>query len=149
MNKRWSRWVGTILPIAAVTVFALSGVRAHGQAVYGQILGNVTDPTGAAVPGATITVTDVTKGTVVTAISKEDGEFVIEHLIPDVYSVKVEAKTFKSYEQTDLHIFADTSDNVHAILAPGAASETVEVDAASIPQLKTDRADVATNYTAQ
>ncbi len=149
MNKRSSRWVRTILPIAAVTVLAVSGVRANAQAVYGQILGNVTDPTGAAVPGATITVTDITKGTVVTAVSKDDGEFVIEHLIPDVYSVKVEAKTFKSYEQTDLHIFADTTDNVHAILAPGAASETVEVDAASIPQLKTDRADVATNYTAQ
>jgi hypothetical protein len=149
MNIRLSRWVRTILPLAIFAVLAVSGIRAHSQAVYGQIQGNVTDPTGAAVPGATITVKDVSKGSVVTVVSKDNGEFVVEHLIPDAYDVKVEAKNFKSYEQKGINIFADTTDNVHAILALGAATETVEVDATDIPQLKTDRADVATNYTAE
>ncbi len=149
MINRRSRWVRTILPLAIFAVLAVSGIRAHGQAVYGQILGNVTDPTGAAIPGATITVTDVSKGSVVTVVSKDNGEFVVEHLIPDAYDVKVEAKNFKSYEQKGINIFADTTDNVHAILALGAATETVEVDATDVPQLKTDRADVATNYSAE
>ncbi len=68
---------------------------AFGQAVYGSIYGTVSDATGAAVPGANVTVTDVAKGTSVTVQSNGSGDFTVEHLIPDVYDVKVDASGFK------------------------------------------------------
>jgi outer membrane receptor protein involved in Fe transport len=122
---------------------------AFGQAVYGSIFGNVTDATGAAVPGATITVTDVAKGTSVTTQSNSTGDFTVEHLIPDVYDVKVEASGFKGYQQRGIQLFADTSVKVTAGLTAGGSDITVEVRADEVPQLKTDRADVATIFGAR
>jgi outer membrane receptor protein involved in Fe transport len=103
----------------------------------------VTDASGAAVPGATITVTDENKGTSVTAKSNESGNYTVEHMIPDLYTVKVEMTGFKSFETNHLQILADTSPKVDATMQAGGASETINVNADAIPQLKTDRADVA------
>jgi outer membrane receptor protein involved in Fe transport len=129
----------------AVCVLAFSPV-AYGQAVYGSIFGSVVDTTGAAVPGATITVTDEGKGTSVTATSNASGEFTIEHLIPDLYDVTVAAQGFKGFEQKGIQLFADTSTKVVASMTVGGSDQTVEVDADSVPQLKTDRADVSTIF---
>ena len=115
----------------------------HAQAVYGSVNGTVTDASGAAIPGATITVTDETKGTSVTAKSNESGNYTVEHMIPDLYTVKVEMTGFKSFETNHLVVQADTSPKVDATMQTGGASETVNVNADAIPQLKTDRADVA------
>ncbi|HWZ52240.1 MAG TPA: TonB-dependent receptor [Granulicella sp.] len=130
-------------------VLLLGAPSAFSQAVYGSIFGTVTDPTGAAVPNATITVLDVAKGTSITTQSNGAGEFTAEHLIPDIYSVKVTAQGFKSYEQTGLQIFADTSTKVTAALALGAETQTVEVNADQVPLLKVDRADVSTEFGSQ
>jgi outer membrane receptor protein involved in Fe transport len=120
--------------------------RAFGQAVYGSIYGTVTDATGAAIPGANVTVTDTAKGTSVTVQSNGTGDFQVEHLIPDVYDVKVEASGFKGYQQTGLQVPADTALKVSPALTPGGSEVTVEVNASEVPQLKTDRADVSTVF---
>ncbi|MGI4827735.1 MAG: TonB-dependent receptor [Janthinobacterium lividum] len=123
--------------------------RAMAQAVFGTIYGTVTDASGAAVPNAKVIVTDVAKGTNVTLQSNGSGEFTNDHLIPDTYSVKVESHGFKAYEQTDIRVFADTSFKVTAALQVGDAGQTVEVNANQVPLLKTDRADVATEFSSQ
>jgi outer membrane receptor protein involved in Fe transport len=135
----------TVGLLFAVCVLAFSPV-AYGQAVYGSIFGSVVDTTGAAVPGATVTVTDEAKGTSVTATSNASGEFTIEHLIPDLYDVTVAAQGFKGFEQKGIQLFADTSTKVVASMTVGGSDQTVEVDADSVPQLKTDRADVSTIF---
>jgi len=122
---------------------------AFGQAVYGNIFGTVTDNTGAVIPKATIVITDEAKGTAVTLESNDSGEFTAEHLIPDTYDIKVSATGFKTYETKGLTVFADTSAKVEASLMIGGAGETIEVNADTIPQLKTDRADVSTEFAAQ
>jgi hypothetical protein len=132
---------------AAALLFA-SGPSALAQAIYGQILGTVTDSTGAAIPNATVTVTDVAKGTSVSLTSNGAGEFTAEHLIPDVYSIKIAAAGFKGFEQTGLQVFADSAPKVAAVLAVGGSDQVVEVSADTVPQLKTDRADVATTFNA-
>ncbi len=135
--------------IALSTLAALvvtSGTHSFGQAVYGSIVGTVTDATGAVIPNATITVTDVAKGTSVSAQSNGSGEFAVDHLIPDTYDVKVAAAGFKGYSTTGLHLFADTAAKIDASLTTGGADQTVEVSADSVPQLKTDRADVSTIF---
>jgi hypothetical protein len=107
---------------------------AFGQAVYGSIYGTVTDATGAAVPGANVTVMDVAKGTSVNVQSDGSGEFRVDHLIPDVYDVKVDASGFKGYQQKGIQVFADSAVKVTAALSPGGSEVTVEVSADAVPQ---------------
>jgi len=145
MSKRSLPCIG----IAIVTMALLGNPFAAAQAVYGEIHGTVTDNTGAVVPNATITVTDQAKGTTVNATSNEAGEFTVSHLIPDPYDVKVTATGFKGYEQKGIQVLADESATVGAVLAVGASTETVEVNADAVPQIKTDRTDVATNFTSE
>jgi outer membrane receptor protein involved in Fe transport len=137
-----------VVLLSAVCVLTFSPL-AFGQAVYGSIYGSVTDSTGAAIPDATVTVKDDAKGTSVTAQSNGAGEFTIEHLIPDTYDVTVAAKGFKGYEQKGIQLFADTSMKVSAALSAGGSDQVIEVNADTIPQLKTDRADVSTVFDAK
>jgi hypothetical protein len=116
-----------------------------GQAVYGSILGTVTDPTGAAVNAAKVTVTSQTKNTSTEATTNESGNYSISHLIPDVYTVRVEGTGFKALQFKDVQVSADSGSRVDGQFQVGGTSETVEVTAEA-PQLKTDRADVATEF---
>jgi len=115
------------------------------QAVYGSILGTVTDPQGAAVAGAKVTVTNQRKGTSDTATTNQDGNYSVTHLVPDTYLVRVESSGFKVSEQKDVIVSADAGSRVDLQFQVGGASETVEVTAEA-PQLKTDRADVAVTF---
>lgn len=136
-----------LLSAAFLTILLLlTNSSAYGQAVYGSIFGTVTDATGAVVPNATVTVTDVAKGTSSTVTSSGSGEFTADHLIPDVYNVKVTAQGFQSFQQTGIQVFADTSTKMQVTLQVGASDTTVEVNAETLPLLKTDRADVSTVF---
>ncbi len=134
---------------AAAAVLIVAAPSAIGQAIFGSITGTVTDSTGAAIPNATITILDTAKGTSSTITSNASGEFTADHLIPDVYTVKVAATGFKTYQQTNLTLFADTVSKVTAALEIGGAEQTVEVNADQVAQLKADRADVATTFSSQ
>jgi len=131
------------------TALVMSGRSGFGQAVYGSIVGTVTDSTGALIPNATITVTDAAKGTSTTIQSNGSGEFTAEHLIPDPYDLTVTMAGFKTFSTKGVLVSADTSRKVEAALQTGAAGETISVDADSVPQLKTDRADVSTVFGAK
>src|SRR5207253_9166894 len=82
---------------------------ASGQAVFGSIFGTVTDPSGAAVPNAKVTVTSVAKGTSVETTTKADGNYSATHLTPDTYNLKAEGAGFKSFEPTTIVVSSDTS----------------------------------------
>jgi hypothetical protein len=122
---------------------------ASAQSVYGSIFGTVSDSTGAAVPGATVTVKDEAKGTVVNVTSNGAGDYSVPHLIPDVYDLKVTAKGFKSFETKGISVQADTAPRIDPTLQVGGGTETVEVSAETQPELKTDRADVSTVFDQQ
>jgi len=134
----------TALVVLAVTSTICTPV-AFGQAVYGSILGTVTDPQGAAVAGAKVTVTNQRKGTIETTTTNQDGNYSVTHLVPDTYSVRVEAPGFKVSESKDVIVSADAGSRVDLQFVVGGNSETVEVTAEA-PQLKTDRADVAVTF---
>lgn len=133
------------LAVLLLAVSVLTMQSASAQAVYGSILGTVTDAQGAVVPGAKITVTSVAKGTVETATSNESGNYSVSHLIPDTYTVRFEAAGFKAGEAKDVTVSADASAKVDGVMTVGQVNETVEVTAEA-PQLKTDRADVSTTF---
>ena len=143
MNKN----VRTALVLALFACASLLLIApASAQSVYGSIFGTVTDSTGAAIPGAAITVKDVAKGTVVTATSNASGDYSVPHLIPDVYNLKVEAKGFKTFETQGITVQADTAPRIDPTLEVGGADTTVTVNADQQPILKTDRADVSTVF---
>lgn len=127
-------------------LFAIWTPMASGQAVYGSIIGTVTDPSGAAVPNAKVTVSSQTKGTSVETTSNDSGNYSVTHLIPDVYSVRIEGQGFKTLQLKDIPVSADAAANVNAHFQVGSTSEQVEVTAEA-PQLKTDRADVSVEFT--
>jgi len=122
---------------------------ASAQSVYGSIFGTVSDSTGAAVAGATVTVKDEAKGTVVNVTSNASGDYSVPHLIPDVYDLKVSAKGFKSFETKGISVEADTAPRIDPTLQVGGGAETITVNAESQPELKTDRADVSTVFDQQ
>jgi hypothetical protein len=136
-------WMG--LAVSLVSLCMLTPTAAFAQAVYGSILGTVTDPHGAAVAGAKVTVTNQRKGTEDTTTTNADGNYSVTHLVPDTYTVKVEGTGFKVSQQKDVIVEADAGARVDLKFQVGTATETVEVTAEA-PQLKTDRADVAVTF---
>ncbi len=141
-----SRNLGRLGVAAALCV---PGLYAHGQAVYGNIYGVVQDASGAVVPNATVTITDTAKGISVTAQSNASGEYTVGHLIPDPYNVKVDAAGFQTFETTGVVVRADQGFKIDATMQIGSASQVVEVRSDTVPQLKTDRADVSTTFSSK
>src|SRR5579862_7523887 len=141
MVKR-SVWVGLLI---LALVVSLHVPQAVAQAVFGSIFGTVTDPQGAGVVGAKVTVTNVAKGTVEETTTNESGNYTVTHLIPDLYNVRIEATGFKVFEVKNIQVSADASAREDATLSVGDVTQTVEVSG-EVEQLKTDRADVSITF---
>jgi hypothetical protein len=129
----------------ALLLIVLAPVHAQAQAVYGSISGIITDPSGAVVPGATVTVTSVERKTADVVVSNESGYYLKERLLPGTYEVKGELQGFKTAVFPSIRVNVDSQTPLNIKLEQGAISEAVTVAGFS-PVLKTDRADVATTF---
>src|SRR5438270_5332617 len=76
-------------------IAGILGAAAYGQQVFGSILGTATDPSGAPVANAKVTITDENKGNKFEITTNESGNFVRGNLIPGTYRVEVESVGFK------------------------------------------------------
>jgi hypothetical protein len=141
--KREARIAWVVAICFVVALCASSSAR--GQAVYGSVIGSVTDSQGAAVAGAKVTVTSTTKGTTEEATTNESGNFTVTHLLPDTYRITIEAAGFKKQDIASVAVFADTASHADTQLEVGQVTQTVEVTG-ELPQLKTDRSDVAIEF---
>lgn len=142
-SRSGRRMVQSISLIALMLAICCWNSAASAQAVYGSIFGTVTDASGAAIPNATITVTNISKGTSTTTQSGPSGDYRAEHLIPDSYKVQATAQGFQSAVAGNVVVYADTSPKIDLKLAVGGTTTTVEVTSAA-PLLQTDRSDVST-----
>ena len=131
--------------LCLVLMTALAPGALFGQAVYGSIFGTVTDPSGAAVPNATVTITETSKSTSVTIHTNADGNFNQTRLVPGTYRVRVEGQGFKVSLLDNIVVNADTASPANIELQTGAVTEEITVTAEA-PLLKTDRSDVATTF---
>lgn len=135
-----------ISPVAlTLLVGCMLSAIAMGQAVYGSIFGTVNDSNGAAVPNATVTITNLGSNTVDSVKTNASGNYNATRLIPGKYRIKVEAQGFKSSVIDSVVVNVDTATSADLALQAGAVSEEVTITAEA-PQLKTDRADVATTF---
>lgn len=131
--------------LLAALVSLMFSLGASGQAVSGNIVGTVTDPSGAAIPGADVTITDVDRGLTYQTKSNADGNYTQTHLLAGHYTVKVTASGFAEFA-APADVEVDQTTSVNAQLQVGKAASTVTVTAET-PLLKVDRADVSTTLT--
>src|SRR5215813_12039010 len=117
------RFVLACLAVLSLTM-GLGVSNASAQAVYGSIIGTVTDSQGSAVVGAKVTVTSVTKGTADETTTNDSGNYSVTHLIPDNYKVHVEAQGFKAYDIPNVRVDADVAAKVDAAMQVGAVTQT-------------------------
>jgi len=117
---------------------------AQAQGSTADVLGTVTDPSGAVIPNAKITALNTGTGITRTVQSGNGGEYVITALQIGTYKVTVEAAGFKSFVAKDLTLSTGDRMRVDAKLTLGAANETVEVSTSAIQGLQTDDSTVGT-----
>ena len=132
----------------AICLGILPGTTAHGQQVFGSIVGNVTDSTGAVVVGGNVTITETTKGVIFTTKTNASGLYSQGQLIPGTYTVAIEAPTFQKVVSTPLVVNFDQVTRFDATLTAGSSTQTIQVTDAA-PLLETDRVDVATTLTSE
>jgi Carboxypeptidase regulatory-like domain/TonB dependent receptor-like, beta-barrel len=94
------------------------------------LTGTVTDPSGAVIAAAAVTVTQQGTSVKRTAVTNATGQFNVPSLLPAAYTVSVEARGFKTFVQ-DVTLLADQIASLHIALQLGQATETVTVEAAS------------------
>ena len=129
---------------AALACLALTFLptASFAQAVYGSIVGNITDSTNAAIPHAKVTVRDLGKGVSYSTTTNETGNYSQTHLIVGLYEVRVEAPGFETYIQQNVNVSVDLTTQVNAQLHPGAVGEVISVTGEA-PLLKTEKSDVS------
>lgn len=129
--------------LAAFTFALLLAVPgpSNAQVLYGTLVGNVKDPTGAVVPGATVTVIQAQTGLTRQVQTDSRGGYTASTLSAGTYTVRISAKGFKTFVRADVPVVINTVNRVDATLEVGAVNQTVQVNA-SAAVLQTDRADV-------
>ena len=129
---------------ALISVVAFGAILALGQAIDGNVVGTITDASGAAVVGADVTVTNVATNVSATTKTNGSGEYRFEHLLNGTYRVSVKMTGFKTIsEQVDIEVSKTATRNIS--LQPGAASETIEVSGTP-PTLDTTTAQIQSTY---
>jgi len=104
---------------------------AAAQAVSGTILGTVTDTSGAAVPGASVTLTNSGTGLTRTVVSDSNGEFTAPSLPTGKYKLVAELPGFKTFTIPDIDLGVDQHLKFNVQMAVGAVEENVTVTASS------------------
>lgn len=139
--------VRLILLAGATAPVMLPGMM-MAQAVNGSLLGTITDQSNAAVPGATVTITEVKSGATKTTKTNESGVYDFEALQPGTYQVSAIQSGFKAAKVENVAVVVNTTRRVDLSMSVGSTDESVTVSAAN-EILKTDRADVAVDITSQ
>ncbi|PYV86930.1 MAG: hypothetical protein DMG05_18585, partial [Acidobacteria bacterium] len=132
------------------TLFLLLGfvLPGLGQINEGTVVGTVRDSTGASVPGATVTVTNVDTNVESSTVTNTVGEFIVTNLIPGRYKVVCTLEGFRRQVFTDLTLRAGTSSRVDFTLQPGELRQEMTVTSEA-PLLQTENAGVGTTLSNQ
>lgn len=135
MNKKTIRvcvWV-----CAAITAALLVWVgAASAQTFRGTILGTVTDASGAAVPGATVTIKNTGTGLTRVVTTSDDGTYSVPELPIGTYTVSVGKEGFKSAVVSGVVVEVAGERRADVALTPGEVAQRVEVSASDLPQVE-------------
>jgi hypothetical protein len=119
----------------------VAGAQLFAQVTTGTILGYVRDSTGAAVPRATISVKETSKGTSVEYQTNEDGAYTAPFLSPGTYQITVQKAGFKPQASKPFELQVDQRARIDFDLQVGEVTESVEVTA-SAPLVRSESAEL-------
>jgi len=135
-----SKWNAMMLSALCAVIFLMVSGSASAQlAGKGAVSGVVQDPTGASIPGATITATNPMNGVSTTTTSTSAGDFTIATLDAGVYTITVTAPGFEKLTQQNVQINALETQTLNPKMTVGGGSENVTVSTIP-PQLETTNA---------
>ena len=129
------RFCGVALLLGFLVSMACLNV--HAQSTYGSVSGIVTDPSGAAVPGATVTLTNLSTSEKRSQPSGDEGHFTFVNLFQGEYRIDIEKQGFKHFGHPGVVVQVQQDTHVDATLTVGQVSETVEVTSET-PLLQTE-----------
>src|SRR5512134_2409870 len=138
MRTNVARGVATALSLVGL----LSGAAtSEAQVTTGTIVGSVKDPQGAAAPGATVTITEINKGTVGTYTTDSAGSFVAPFLIPGTYQVAIELTGFRRHVHRGVVLQVNQRARIDATLELGGLTDATEVTGLA-PLTRTDSGEL-------
>jgi hypothetical protein len=138
-SRRVHRLAGCVVTTAA---WLLLAPPVPAQVLYGSLVGQVSDPTRAVLPGAMVTATNPDTGLQRETITDNSGSYAFQDLQAGVYELRVMMAGFKGYLKTGVPVTPNTAARADVLLEVGGQSETVNVTAVAL--LQTERADVST-----
>jgi carboxypeptidase family protein len=149
MSARARRWTGSLpcLMLAALVLMFAFPQRGMAQVLYGSILGDVKDASGASVPGAAVVVTNKNTSLARQRITDDARRFNIADLPAGVYTFKASLQGFKTFEQTEVTVNINSVTRLDVTLEIGSIGDTVTVTGEA-PNLQTDTSEVHVNLTA-
>jgi hypothetical protein len=127
---------------ALLAVGLLAGT-ANAQALYGSIVGNVTDPQGGVLRGVAVTIVNTGTGLKLEAATDESGSYVFRNLLPGNYDMTLSFAGFKEVRQSDVIVTAGNPRRMDVKLEIGAAQDSVTVTA-DAATLRTEKSDLST-----
>ncbi len=131
----WSRGIVTLrLILLAILLLATSLIA---QTFRGTVLGTVTDPSGAVVPGAKVSVKNVNTGLERTTQTSADGSYAVTELPIGLYTVTVSQSGFQTSVTNNVSVEVAGERRVDVALKTGQVSEHVEVSGEELPQVET------------
>jgi len=134
-----AKYIGLLWLVALLGVLSS---RAWGQSTQGSILGNVTDPTGAFVPGAQIEAKNEMNNFIRKTTSNEEGFYIIERLEPGPYSLSLELGGFKKVIRNGLQLLTNGQVRMDFQLEVAQTSEQVTVEAVIAPVIETETGQI-------
>ncbi|MGO4516680.1 TonB-dependent receptor [Terriglobus sp. 2YAB30_2] len=127
-------------------IVVFSGTTATAQDTTATIVGSVSDPSGAAVGNADVTVTNTQTNIAVDTKTTESGAYTVPNLIPGTYNISIKVQGFQTISIQNVTVAAGDRRRADAALVVGAVNETVEITTAA-PILQTDASSVGGNVT--
>ena len=133
------RKVSCIFAICVLALFVTGSLS--GQGIFATLTGVVSDPSGAVVNDAKISLKDAVSGSVRDTVTNTDGYFTFASVPVGTYVLTVEAKGFQTYKAEGIALNGGEKHNFNISLVVGTTSQTVEVNAQATPLVTTDSAE--------
>src|SRR6267143_2778148 len=140
---KYFRGASVCVFFVSLLLFAFVAAPAHAQMTNGIFTGTVTDPQGAAVAGAEVSITNVGTGSTVTVKTNAEGAYRIPELAVGTYKFTVSAAGFKKAVKAGLYLNSGVIERVDFKLELGQQSETVVVEAGAV-QVETEDSRLST-----
>jgi|YelNatPaOPRAMG01_1025707.scaffolds.fasta_scaffold11200_1 hypothetical protein len=135
MDLKFVRWVSGFFRALGIAALLLSMTLSRpgwAQTPTGAIEGEITDPSGAVIPGAKVTVTELATGRSVTLTTSAEGRFVVRNLLPGVYKVTAEAAGFAAKTLEKVSVSSGAVVNASMKLELGKTGEIISVVAEAV-----------------